>query len=198
MSLVKPESAILTLIHHDPRVCFVFDLGAKNFSYANPAFYTYFQTKAEGLKAERIQKMIGKEDRARVEKIFCALEPGVMQQLDFSLKLPDGVLHFVELSITLDVQDSGRLVTGFLQDVTIQKQKEVTDKDLRAEKELRRRTLRHDIAGTLGFIPTFTHLLLKKSESLEDPQIPVLLSSIESISKETLTKIKEYMSEEAN
>jgi len=198
MSLVKPESALLTLLDLDPRVCFVYDLDARTLVYANPAFYAYFQTKPDAVKAERIQKMIVKEDRARLEKIFCAAESGVFQQVECGMKLPDGALHFVELSITLDVNPSGRMITGFLQDVTNLKQKEAEAKDLLAAKELRRRTLRHDIAGTLGFIPTFTHLLLKKSESLEDPQIPVLLSSIESISNETLTKIKEYMSEEAN
>lgn len=198
MSLVNPESALLTLIHLDPRVCFVFDLETKSIAYANAAFYAYFQTEPESLKSDRLLKMINKEDRARVEKIFCALEAGVIQQLECGLKLPDGSLRFVELSITLPNQDPGRMVTGYLHDVTEHKQKEVAEKELRDAKELRRRTLRHDIAGTLGFIPTFTHLLLKKSESLEDPQIPVLLSSIESISKETLTKIKEYMSEEAN
>jgi PAS domain S-box-containing protein len=198
MSSVNPESALLALIHLDPRVCFIFDLETRSIAYANPAFYTYFQTKPENLKSERLQKMINKDDRVRVEKIFCALEAGMMQQLNFGLKLPDGSLRFVELAITMQQQESGRMVVGFLQDVTDQKQKEASEKELRDAKELRRRTLRHDIAGTLGFIPTFTHLLLRKSESLEDPQIPVLLSSIESISKETLTKIKEYMSEEAN
>jgi len=98
----------------------------------------------------------------------------------------------------MDQQASSRLVIGYLKDITLERNREAAEKETKEARELRRRTLRHDLAGTLGFIPTFTHLLLKKSESLEDPQIPVLLSSIESISKETLAKVKEYMSEETS
>lgn len=198
MSSVKPESAILTLIDLDPRVCFIYDLEARSIVYANAAFYTYFQTKAAAFKADRLQKMINKEDRSRVEKVICALEPGRLHNLEFGLKLPDGSERVVDLCIAMAKQEDGRLITGYLKDITSDRNREVIEKEKAAAKELKRRTLRHDLAGTLGFIPTFTHLLLKKSESLEDPQIPVLLSSIESISKETLTKIKEYMTEETS
>lgn len=198
MSSVKPESALLTLIDLDPRACFILDLETKAMAYANPAFYSYFQLKPDGLKTERLQKMINKEDRLRVEKVCCALEAGKLQQIEFGLKLPDGSMHVAELAVALNQQGSSRLVTGYLKDITLERTSEAEQKEKKEAKELRRRTLRHDLAGTLGFIPTFTHLLLKKSESLEDPQIPVLLSSIESISKETLAKVKEYMSEEAS
>jgi PAS domain S-box-containing protein len=198
MSLVKPESALLTLIDLDPRACFILDLESKAMAYANPAFYTYFQLKQDGLKTDRLQKMINKEDRSRVEKVCCTLEPGQLQQVEFGLKLTNGSMHVVEITVTLNQQGSSRLVTGFLKDITLERTMEAEDKEKKEARELRRRTLRHDLAGTLGFIPTFTHLLLKKSESLEDPQIPVLLSSIESISKETLAKVKEYMSEETS
>lgn len=198
MPLVKPESALLTLIDLDPRACFILDLDSKAMAYANPAFYTYFQLKPDGLKIERLQKMIIREDRLRVEKTICALEPGKLQHLEFGLNLSDGSFHVLELALALDQAESSRLVTGYLKDITAERSEEAADKAKKEARELRRRTLRHDLAGTLGFIPTFTHLLLKKSESLEDPQIPVLLSSIDSISKETLAKVKEYMSEEAS
>ena len=198
MSLVKPESALLTLIDLDPRACFIFDLESKVVSYANSAFYTYFQLKPEGLKAERLQKMINKEDRIRVEKLCCSLQPGNLQHIEFGIKLPDGSARVLEIAVASSMQGSSRMLTGYLKDITAERNKEAEEKEYKEARELRRRTLRHDLAGTLGFIPTFTHLLLKKSESLDDPQIPVLLSSIESISKETLTKVKEYMSEETS
>lgn len=198
MSPVKPESALLTLIDLDPRACFILDLEDKAMVYANPAFHSYFQLKPEGMKTERLQKMINKEDRLRVEKTFCALEAGKLQQLEFGFKSPDGSMCIAELSVVMNQQGSSRLITGYLKDVTAERSREAEEKEKKDARELRRRTLRHDLAGTLGFIPTFTHLLLKKSESLEDPQIPVLLSSIESISKETLAKVKEYMSEETS
>lgn len=186
----------MTLIDLDPRACFILNLDSREMAYANPAFYSYFQLKPEGLQTERLQKMINKEDRSRVEKTICALETGKLQQLEFGFKLPDKTMHVVELTLTMDQQASSRLVIGYLKDITLERSREAAEKETKEARELRRRTLRHDLAGTLGFIPTFTHLLLKKSESLEDPQIPVLLSSIESISKETLAKVKEYMSEE--
>ncbi len=198
MPIIKPEPTLLSFLDLDPRAFFILDLDAKAFVYMNPAFSSFFQVKPAGLKLDRVQKMINKEDRARVEKAVCALETGKLQMQEIGLKLPDGSDCIVEAYVTAGKQDDARLLSGYLKDITEERQKAAVEREKRAAWELKRRTLRHDLAGTLGFIPTFTHLILKKSESLEDPQIPVLLSSIESISKETLAKVKEYMTEEVS
>lgn len=199
MPLVKTESALLNLLNLDPRVYFVFNLNTRAFDYANPAFYNFFQVKPMDLKPEKLMKMINKDERFRLEKTCCTLTPGVLHNdLECGIKLPDGSDHFISISLVLQKEQDQSIITGYVEDVTSSKTRAVAEKEKAAAKELKRHTVRHDIAGTLGFIPTFINLLGKKTESLEDPQIPVLLSSIESISKETLMKLKEYMSEEAN
>ncbi len=199
MPLVKKETALLNLIDLDPRVYFIYNLTTRDFEYANPAFYAFFQMKPLNLKSEKILKMVNKEDRFRFEKTCCSILPGVMHNgLECSIKLPDASERFISISLLLDKQEDQSILMGFLEDITLAKTKRITEEENAIAKDLKRRALRHDIAGTLGFIPTFIHLLIRKTEPLEDPQIPVLLSSIESISKETLIKIKEYMSEEIN
>lgn len=197
MPLVKTESTLLNLIHIDPRAYFIFNLNTRAFDYANPAFYAFFQFKPLGLKPEKILKLVNKEDRFRLEKTCCSLGPGAMHRdLECGIKLPDGSERTVSITLTFDKQEDQSIITGFLEDITEAKTRSIADKEKAEAKEHKRRAFRHDISGTLGFIPTFINLLIRKTESLEDPQIPILLSSIESISKETLLKLKEYMSEE--
>jgi len=197
MPLVKTETIIQNFINLDPRPYFSFNLESRMFEYANPAFYEYFQVKPASLKAERILKLINKEERHRFEKTVCALKPGVMHDhLECKLKLPDGEEHYCVLHLVVETAQEQAIITGFLEDVTAKKAEEAKIKEQIEANERLKRTLKHDLSGTLGFIPTFTNLLLKKTEGLDDKQVPVLLSSIESISKETLSKIKDYMNEE--
>jgi hypothetical protein len=198
MPLVNIESAFLKLIQFDPRVYFIFNLSTRMFEYANPAFYEFFQVNQAGLKPEKLLKMI-KEERSRFERTFCSLKPGVLHKTyNISIKLPNGIERSIVLNLVLENQNEESIISGFLEDMTGQKDLETSKMEVAAARDLKRRALRHDLSGTLGFIPTFTSLLLKKTDSLDDKQIPVLLSSIESISKETLTRIKEYMSDEPN
>lgn len=199
MPLVKTESTLLNLIHIDPRVYFIYNLNTRSFDYANPAFYVFFQVKQLSSKPEKILKMVNKEDRFRLEKTCCSLTPGAMHRdLECAITLPDGSDRIVSVTLVCAKHEEQSTITGFLDDITLAKTRSIAEKEKAEAKEHKRRAVRHDIAGTLGFIPTFINLLIRKTESLEDPQIPILLSSIESISKETLMKLKEYMSEEAN
>jgi hypothetical protein len=198
MPLVNIESAFLKLIQFDPRVYFIFNLSTRMFEYANPAFYEFFQVNQAGLKPEKLLKMI-KEERSRFERTFCSLKPGLLHKTyTISITLPNGIERSIVLNLVLEKQNEESIISGFLEDITGQKDLETSKMEVAAARDLKRRALRHDLSGTLGFIPTFTSLLLKKTDSLDDKQIPVLLSSIESISKETLTRIKEYMSDEPN
>jgi PAS domain S-box-containing protein len=199
MSLINTETVLHNFIHLDSRPYFVLNLNTRTFEYANPAFCEYFQVKQGSLKADKILKMIDKEERSRFEKTLCALTPGVPHgQLECKIKSPDGTERFLALHLVLEKQDEQSSLTGFIEDVTALKVNEAQFKEQAAVRDKQRRALKHDLSGTLGFIPTFTALLLKKTEELEDKQVPVLISSIESISKETLSKIKDYMNEERN
>lgn len=196
MRLINTGTILHNFVQLDPRPYFILNLDTRVFEYANPAFYEYFQVKPASLKAEKLLKMINKDERNRFEKTFCSLTPGVMHDnLECKIKLPDGVEHFCVLHL---VQNEQSIITGFLEDITAKKANEARLKERTEARDQLTRALRHDLSGTLGFIPTFTNLLLKKTEGLDDKQVPVLLSSIESISKETLSKIKDYMNEERN
>jgi hypothetical protein len=198
MPLVNIESAFLKLIHFDPRVYFIYNLSTRLFEYANPAFYEYFQVNQAGLKPKYFLNMIS-EERSRFERTFCSLKPGLLHKTyGISIKLPNGLQRTVELSLVLEQHQDESIISGFLEDITGQKDLDSKKMEVAAARDLKRRALRHDLSGTLGFIPTFTSLLLKKTEGLDDKQIPVLLSSIESISKETLARIKDYMNDEPN
>lgn len=196
MLLTNTETAFQNFIKLDPQPHFVFNLGTRLFEYANPSFYEFFQTKPGNLKAERILKMIQKDDRYRFEKTFCALTPGILHNLQCKIKLPDGLVCTIVLNLVLEVHLGQCLITGRLEDITEKCAHEALLKDQAMAHDQIKRALKHDLSGTLGFIPTFTNLLLKKTEGLDDKQIPVLIASIESISKETLSKIKDYMNDE--
>jgi PAS domain S-box-containing protein len=197
MPLINTETVLHNFINLDPRPYFVLNLNTRTFEYTNPAFCKYFQLKPGSIKADKLLKMLDKEERNRFEKSLCALTAGEPHSTEeCKMTFPDGTERYLILHIVIEKQAEQSYLTGYLKDITEVKANEAKLSALAAERDKQRRTLKHDLSGTLGFIPTFTTLLLKKTEGIEDKQVPVLISSIESISKETLSKIKDYMNEE--
>ncbi|WP_419801367.1 ATP-binding protein [Mucilaginibacter sp.] len=199
--MVNPSSLLLTFTAHDPRLCFAFDVSTKQFIYANAAFEAFFNIKFEQVSARILLKMIHPEDLDYLKDSYSSLKPGSFKNnIEFRMQLPQGKECYLKSSLLYDVQADGQdtkhILTGYLEDITAEKDHINKLNEYSNKKNSVLNILSHDLAGPLGSIQNLSALISRKTKLLEDEDIKKWLDLIEKISKKSINLIQEFVKQE--
>ena len=197
-AMTSPASLLLSLANHDRRICFAFNSTKNSYVYLNPAFNDFFKLPQALATPELLLTMVHADDAEYVKSTCCELHPGELKdKIEFRVILQDRKEYHLRLSILLEIDENGdRLLTGYVDDISLYKANEEKGKELTSKKNAVLNILSHDLAGPLGSIKNFAFLLSKKTRSLEDEQINTIISSIERISKRSILMIQEFIKQE--
>jgi two-component system sensor histidine kinase VicK len=141
--------------------------------------------------------MVHPDDKLYLIENFDSLQPGQFRdKIKCRVVLPDKKERSVCLSLFATDQDKQRMLTGYLEDITIDAEHENKLNEYSNKKNSILNILSHDLAGPLGSIKNLSALLTRKTKALENQDIDKLIASIERISKKAIHMLQEFVKQE--
>lgn len=189
------SSSFLSFADHNNHICFVFNITKNCFTYTNQAFKSFFKLESKVATPKLLFHMVCKEDTRFLKSVYVSLKVGVFKdKIEFKMLLPDKKEYSLQLSILLEEEvNNERFITGCMEDISISKAHEAVLNEMSNKKNAILNILSHDLAGPLGSIKNFTHLLSKKNIGNEDPQVQRIITSIEDISTRSIKLIQDFI-----
>lgn len=198
--MVNTSSLFLTLADHDPRLCFAYNISARQFIYANAAFEAFFRMKYSQINAESLLAMVHAQDLDYLKENFASFKPGIFKKdIAFRMQLPDRKECYLKLNVLFhdqNQQNEERILIGYVEDCTAAKDHEDKLNEYSNKKNAVLNILSHDLAGPLGSIQNLSALLSRKTKILKDQHVDEWISLIEKISKKSIYLIQEFVKEE--
>jgi len=193
--MTQPSSILLSLADHDQRIYFAFNISTDAFVYLNPAFNLFFQMNPIELTPKHLFSMVHRDDRNYLKSAYVMMKAGMFKKnIEFRMTLSDKKEYTLRLSMFLKQEENNeRILTGYLEDITVEREYAKKIEELSNKKNAILNILSHDLAGPLGSIQHFTYILNKKIGKIEDPQINMMISSIEKISKRCIQMIQDFI-----
>ena len=193
--MTNKATLLLPFLECDQRIYYAFSLTHKRFEYLSPFFDSFFGLDQNQIRPDQLFAMIHPDDRTFLRASYLQLKPGRLKRdLEFRITLPDKKEYTLRFHMLLEESEiSGRMLTGYAEDITAFKLHNQTAKDLTNKKNAILNILSHDLTGPLGSIQHFTYVLNKKTKSLNDAQLETIISSIEKISKRSIQMIQEFI-----
>ena len=110
--------------------------------------------------------------------------------------LPGAKEYWLRLDVFFDKEDSDRIVTGYLEDISAAKAHSNKLNEYSNKKNAVLGILAHELAGPLGTIQVFSQYLSTAAKRYDDSKIQALISRIEKISRHSTTMIQEFLKAE--
>lgn len=188
-------SLLLPLLERDQRYYFAFNITINEFEYLNPSCISFFGFDKKELKPEELFAMVHPDDRNFLLARYVELTPGQFKEdIVFRITPPDQKEYTLRLHMLLEeAEGTGRMLTGYAEDITALTLHDQTAKDLSNKKNAILNILSHDLTGPLGSIQHLTYVLNKKTKSHNDEQLQTIISSIENISKRSIQMIQDFI-----
>jgi len=141
------------------------------------------------------------EDVDYLKDNYISLKSGTFKNnIEFRMQFPQGKERYLKSSLLYDVradgQDAKQILTGYLEDVTAEKEHINTLNEYSNKKNSVLNILSHDLAGPLGSIQNLSALISRKTKLLEDEDVKKWLDLIAKISKKSINLIQEFVKQE--
>ncbi|WP_051359643.1 PAS domain-containing sensor histidine kinase [Adhaeribacter aquaticus] len=178
-------------------VVFAYDITTNRFTYLNPAFEKIWHKKRKTAidNPSILLKTIHPEDKAHIQAVYQdLLEGNIVPETEFRIKLRNDIVRWVCIK-PMHLEDHG-LISGFITDVTVQKDYNNYLKKFSDKKNAILHILSHDLAGPLNNIDALSDLLASdlKEGKIEEAQNTVDI--IQRSSKQGIQLIQEFLKQE--
>ncbi|GAA4435274.1 hypothetical protein GCM10023188_27150 [Pontibacter saemangeumensis] len=187
------------LANHIRQAIFIYEVGAKQFTFLNPAFEETFNiTKGTAIDAGSLLKMIHPQDRKYVLEAYQRLlNEGESSEIEFRFTLPGHEERWVCLTHFLlgDLPDKQR-ITGYVEDITASKHYNDYLKKFANKKDSVLHILAHDLAGPLAMIQSLSGALAEEAKPYGSPALDKLIDLIERTSEHGITLIDDLTNHE--
>jgi two-component system sensor histidine kinase VicK len=177
---------------------FSFDIKSCKFVYCNPSFREYVQVVDDLLPDSAISLLIHPDDEGYVRENYARLlKSDKKKSLEFRLILPDQSVRAVRVeAFNTSTKDQRRVITGIMEDITIYKAHNDTLNKFSNKKNSLLNILSHDILGPLGTIQNLSAIINKRFLNTENQEISRFISSIEKISKRSISMVRNLLTAE--
>ena len=188
-------SLLLLFAENDSRICFAYSLKEKRFVYQNTAFKKFFDVPERDCTIDYLFSRVHIDDRELLINNYKALRAKrISDTIEFRIERTDNKTYTMLIRVLLDKPKKEQgTVLGFIEDITSIRDHENKLKDLSNKKNAILNILSHDLAGPLGSIQHYTYVLQKKTQSLQDKDVQMMISSVERISKRSIQMIQEFL-----
>ncbi|PIQ21383.1 MAG: PAS domain-containing sensor histidine kinase [Cytophagales bacterium CG18_big_fil_WC_8_21_14_2_50_42_9] len=186
-----------SLAENADQVFFAYDIAAKRFTYLNPAFERVWRKKRKSVMDNpgSLFKLVHPEDQQHVKQVYQELLEGIIvSDVEFRILLRNKTQRWVCVKPVL-LEEEG-LLSGYLNDITIQKQYNDTLKKYSDKKNAILNILSHDLAGPLGLINNIAGLLASDLKSNGNQDVLELISIIQRSSQQGTQLIQEFVKQE--
>jgi two-component system sensor histidine kinase VicK len=194
----EAATSCLALAERTKQAIFSFDVQLNQFIYVNPAFKQYAILKEYALTRVDMERLIHPQDIAFVKDAYEELlQEELKQNVEFRIVLPDATIKTVRLEAFL-TSTGGRqqVITGIIEDITSFKDHSDTLNKFSNKKNALLNILSHDLLGPLGTIRNLSAIIKKKTLDSERKELSKLVNSIERISSNSVTMIRNLLAQE--
>ncbi len=189
----EPAQLLFELAEHDTRIYCAFNVSKNEYVYSNPAFQVFFDLMPEEITPRFLFGKVHKEDQNFLKTVFESMKPGDFRDMvEFRFTIHEKLYHLRLSMILTEGELNGRVITGYIDDITGFKESLSILEALSNKKNAVLNILSHDLAGPLGSIANYSFLLAKKA-SPSDQLTLKMISSIESISRRCIKLIQEFI-----
>ncbi len=188
------------LIQSSNSIVFIYNPQKNQFIYLNSAFEKTWQMSIAKVLTdpEKILATLHPEDKAYLQENYQKFIQGKENtQVEFRIVRPDSSVQWICLTPHFITDERGtRLVAGYAEDVTGQKENIETALKFSSKKNSILETLSHDLMGPLNMISSIAGLLRKKIQSYNDTNLDELVSMIETTCGKNATYIRDFLNQE--
>jgi two-component system sensor histidine kinase VicK len=177
---------------------FSFDIKSCRFVYCNPSFRKYVQIVDDLIPDSAVSLMIHPDDEDYVRENYGRLlKSDKNKNLEFRLILPDQSVKTVRVEAFNTVtKDKRQVITGIMEDITAYKAHNDALNKFSNKKNALLSILSHDILGPLGTIQNLSVIINRKFLNTENQEIGRFMSSIEKISKRSISMVRNLLTQE--
>lgn len=185
---------------HSSQIIFSFDVDDNRFVYLNPAFELVWQKSRKSAEANpfSLLETIHSSDKDYLIKEFQNILNGeIKKDVEFRVILPDKRVRWLCANVFLDGQAPEKTtITGCIEDITAQKEKDEYTKKFTAKKNSVLEILAHDLAGPLNNISIASSFIAESSKAYNNPQLDEMIEVIKKTSERSIRLIREFVSQE--
>ncbi|WP_134090487.1 PAS domain-containing sensor histidine kinase [Olivibacter sp. XZL3] len=188
---------LLSLVREDNRYYFIFDIAQKRFLFVNPAFESFFHVRSGETEGDSLIKMIHPDDVDYLKSHVQSAQPGLfLTDIEFRIIHFDKKEYIFSMSARLEKKHDKKLISGYLSDITRQKENALYLNEFNNRKNSILNILAHDLGGPLGNIKNLSHLLKQRFKSLDEENLQKIITSIERNTNMGIQIINDFLNRE--